>query len=285
MAIGPLVGSIVGIHYMWAMFLASGLMSFGACLPALRIHEPGDEAAHRAARTRADGTMVPLRRVRIGRPMSGALMCGAALGLTSGVYDICWTLLLLARGASGLEIGISWTLFAVPFVLVAKPSGWLADHMDRRALVLAGHRGLHRLLRLVPLHPQRARPGAAGGVRGPGLRRGHACGAVPAHPGLGTRRRSGRIQGMFATSQTAFTAVAAAFAGAAFALASWLPFVTVASIVFVGLGVVAVIWRTVPGRVSPHTGAVPSASEPVAPAPVGAPVPGSFPIGVSGDGP
>ena len=27
MAVGPLVGSIVGVHYMWAMFLASGLLS------------------------------------------------------------------------------------------------------------------------------------------------------------------------------------------------------------------------------------------------------------------
>ena len=51
MAVGPLVGSIVGIRYMWAMFLASGLLSFGACIPALRIREPGGDAERRAART------------------------------------------------------------------------------------------------------------------------------------------------------------------------------------------------------------------------------------------
>jgi DHA1 family multidrug resistance protein-like MFS transporter len=290
MAIGPLVGSIVGVHYMWAMFLASGLLSFGACLPALRIHEPGDEAEQRAARTRADGTLVPLRRVRIGRPMTGALLCGAALGLTSGVYDICWTLLLLARGASGLEIGISWTLFAVPFVLVAKPSGWLADHMDRRALALIGigastvfcasYPFIHSVPALVLLGACEALGFAA---------------AMPAVQSLLTQGSApsevGRIQGMFATSQTAFTAVAAAFAGAAFALASWLPFVTVASIVFVGLGVVAVIWRPVPGRVSPPgvpvpvsvPASVPAGSVPVASTLPGAQVPGSVPIGVSGD--
>jgi len=39
MAVGPLVGSIVGVHYMWAMFLASGLLSIGACVPALALHE------------------------------------------------------------------------------------------------------------------------------------------------------------------------------------------------------------------------------------------------------
>ncbi len=136
MAVGPLVGSIVGIRFMWALFLASGLLSFAACIPALRAYEPGLAGTSRGAMNRSEGTMAPLSRVRIGRPMLGALICGAALGLTSGVYDICWTLLLLARGASGIEIGISWTLFAVPFVVATRPSGWLADHMDRRALVL-----------------------------------------------------------------------------------------------------------------------------------------------------
>ncbi len=46
--------------------------------------------------------------------------------------------MLLSRGAAGWQIGVSWTLFAVPFVIAASPSGWLADHMDRRLLVLGG---------------------------------------------------------------------------------------------------------------------------------------------------
>ncbi len=249
MAIGPLIGSIVGIRTMWAMFLASGLMSFGACIPALRIREPGGDAERRAARTRADGSMVPLRRVRMSRPMVGALICAATLGLASGVYDICWTLLLLSRGASGLEIGISWTLFAVPFVLVAKPSGWLADHMDRRKLVLVGLGASTVLCASYPFI--RSVPALV--VLGASEALGFAA-AMPAVQSLLTEGSApsevGRIQGMFATSETAFTAVAAAAAGAAFAFASWLPFVAAASIVFIGLVVVAFIWRTVPGKVS-----------------------------------
>jgi MFS family permease len=248
MAIGPLVGSIVGVHYMWAMFLASGLLAVGACVPALALRESDDIALARAARTRQDGTLRPLQRVRVNRSMTGALICGAALGLTSGVYDICWTLLLVARGASGLEIGISWTLFAVPFVLAARPSGWLADHMDRRGLVLAGigastvlcasYPFIHSVPALVLLGASEALGFAA---------------AMPAVQSLLTQGSApsevGRIQGLFATSQTACTAVSAAAAGAAFALATWLPFVTVAAICMIGLGVAAVVWRTVPGRV------------------------------------
>ena len=248
MAVGPLVGSIVGVHYMWAMFMVSGLLSVAACLPALALHEPAGVAEALAARTRADGTLRPLHRVHISRSMTGALICGAALGLASGVYDICWTLLLLARGASGLAIGISWTLFAVPFVLAAKPSGWLADHMDRRMLVLLGigmstvlcasYPFIHSVPALVLLGALEALGFAA---------------AMPAVQSLLTQGSAasevGRIQGMFATSQTACTALAAAGAGAAFALASWLPFVTVAGISAVGLGVATVVWWTVPGRV------------------------------------
>ena len=120
--------------------------------------------------------------------MVGALHLRSHPGLTSGVYDICWTLLLLARGASGLEIGISWTLFAVPFVLVAKPSGWLADHMDRRALVLAGIGASTVLCASYPfIHnvPALVLLGALGGDR---FRRRHARRPVTAHPGLGSLR-------------------------------------------------------------------------------------------------
>jgi DHA1 family multidrug resistance protein-like MFS transporter len=244
MAVGPLVGSIVGVAHMGAMFLTAGLLSIGACVPALRLREPRGAPA----RTSADGTVLPLRRVRIRPSMAGALICGAALGLTTGVYEICWTLLLVARGASGVEIGISWTLFAVPFVLAAKPSGWLTDHMDRRVLVLAGvgtstilcasYPFIHQVPVLILLGASEALGFAA---------------AMPAVQSLLTQGSEpsevGRVQGLFATGQTACTALAAAAAGAAFAVTSWLPFVTVALLCGVGLGVAAVVWRSVPGRV------------------------------------
>ncbi len=277
MAIGPLVGSIVGVRYMGTMFLASGLLSFVACGPALRIHEPDDDAGRRV--TMADGTTAPLARVRIRRPMAGALICAGALGLASGVYDICWTLLLLSRGASGLEIGISWTLFAVPFVLVAKPSGWLADHMDRRKLVLAGIGASTVLCASYPFISSVPALVLLGATEAMGF-----AAAMPAVQSLLTEGSAptevGRIQGLFATSQTAFTALAAAGAGAAFAVAAWLPFVAAASIVTVGLAVVAVIWRKVPGRVCRPT--APESSMQTAVGPPVAQVPGPAPVAARG---
>ena len=282
MAVGPLVGSVVGVHDVWAMFLASGAASLAACGPALALREPAGGAAARAARLRADGSLGPLRRVRMNRSMTGALICGAALGLTSGVYDICWTLLLVARGASGWEIGISWTLFAVPFVLAAKPSGWLADHMDRRVLVLAGL-GVSTLLcasyPFIPSVPALVLLGASEAL-------GFAA-ALPAVQSLLTEGSAtsevGRIQGLFATSQTACTALSAAAAGAAFAVAPWLPFLAVALVCVAGLAAAAVVWRPVPGRVDRSGLDGPLDPEPTLAVPVRPQPAGPEPVGVSAD--
>jgi DHA1 family multidrug resistance protein-like MFS transporter len=229
-----------------------------AAVPAARIVEPAEEAALRGSRTNADGSVNRLARLRWSPSMSGALVAAAALGLTTGVYDICWTLLLISRGAASWQIGVSWTLFAVPFVIAARPSGWLADHMDRRLLVLGGL-GLAMLfcasypfIHAVPVLMMMGATEALG-----------FAAAMPALQSLLTQGSEpsevGRIQGMFGTTQTALTAVSAALAGAAFALASWVPFVSAAVLTALALVVTAFVWRTVPGHVHAETPDVDSA--------------------------
>jgi DHA1 family multidrug resistance protein-like MFS transporter len=260
MAVGPLIGSVVGAHHMWIMFLASGVVACAAAVPAARIVEPAEEAALREARTNEDGSVDRLEPLRWSPSMSGALVAAAALGLTTGVYDICWTLLLVSRGATSWQIGVSWTMFAVPFVIAARPSGWLADHMDRRLLVLGGlglatvfcasYPFIHFVPALMVLGATEALGFAA---------------AMPALQSLLTQGSEpsevGRIQGLFGTTQTALTAVSAAVAGAAFAVASWLPFVSAAVLTAGALVVTAVVWRRVPGHVHPELHAVDVATD------------------------
>ncbi len=253
MAVGPLIGAIVGVHYMWAMFLGSALVALAACIPALRIVEPVEpvEEADEGASAGPSGASVRrLARVRWNRSMAGAMVAAAALGLTTGIYDICWTLLMVSRGATGWEIGVSWTLFAVPFVVAARPSGWLADHMDRRYLVLGGV-GLAMVFcagyPFIPLVPLLM---ILGGTEALGF-----AAALPSLQSLLTQGSEpsevGRIQGMFGSTQTACTAVSAALAGAAFAVARWLPFLSASAFTAVALVTTAVIWRKVPGHVHP----------------------------------
>ncbi len=276
MAVGPLVGSIVGAGAMWVMFLASGVLSVAACLPAMLLVEPAvtdRSRLERVARPR------PGVRLELDRAAIGGLLAGAALGLTSGVYDICWTLLLLSQGASGFEIGISWTLFAVPFVLLARPSGWLADHLDRRGLVVWGLASSAILCASYPFIGSVPALIVLGAIEAIGF-----AAALPAMQSLltdGSRQdQVGRIQGLFATGQTACTALAAAAAGAAFTLASWLPFVMVGALVLGVLVVAALVWRPVPGRVRrPPVGTAEPRS---IPAVANCAVPGSIeePVGV-----
>jgi len=281
MAVGPLIGSIVGAHHMWIMFLASGVIACAAAVPAARIVEPAEETALRGTRTNADGSVNRLSPLRWSPSMIGALVAAAALGLTTGVYDICWTLLLVSRGATPWEIGVSWTMFAVPFVIAAKPSGWLADHMDRRLLVLGGL-GLAALfcasypfIHVVPLLMVLGATEALG-----------FAAAMPAMQSLLTQGSEpsevGRIQGLFGTTQTALTAVSAALAGAAFAVASWLPFVTASALTATALVVTAVVWRNVAGHV--HAELQPVDVAPVAAAGGGGPAARVQPaVGVSAE--
>ena len=244
LAVGPLVGSVIGARSMWIVFLGSAVLSIVASVAAMRITNPD------RGRVGREGTSWARARDRlvVGRAAAGALLAGASLGLTTGVYEICWTLLLVSKGASGLEIGISWTLFAVPFVAVSKPSGWLADHVDRRVLVVGGIGSSALLCASYPFIPSVPVLVVLGATEAMSF-----AAALPAMQSLLTQgadpAQVGRLQGLFATGQTACTAVAAAAAGAAFAAATWLPFVAVAALVLTVLSLTWLVWRPVSGHV------------------------------------
>jgi len=151
------------------------------------------------------------------------------------------------RGASEWQIGLSWTLFALPFAAMSIPGGWLVDHFDRRylaggsTLVSAGFAAaypfLHSVWLLICLGSAEA---VAVAVAGPAL----ASQLAHSVPGS----QLGRAQGGASTALTGTTAVAAAAAGVLFSLQPWVPFIgaSIAIVVFVTL--LSLCWRGVPGR-------------------------------------
>lgn len=170
----------------------------------------------------------------------------------TGVYEACWSLLMDARGATDAQIGLSWTLFAVPFAIIAPFGGWLADRQDRRVLVMVGllsgsvFAGLYPFLPSVGL----AHRVGHGRVRRFRVRRPAAQSLLTEHV---PDEAAGRAQGLFTALQTAAVALSAGVCGAAFGVADWLPFVGVMLVTLVLLAVVPFLWRQVPGRVQSPT--------------------------------
>ncbi len=243
MAIGPLAGSLIGLSDMDIVFALAGSIALGACLPA-------------AARGVVARTDLPLSEdgrpnakglPQLTRPLVGSLFAAGALGLVIGVYESCWTLLLESHHAHDWQIGLSWTLFAVPFVAMARPGGWLADHLDRRWLVVGALTSSVVFCCTYPFVSSLVLLLVLGGVEAVGM-----AVALPSAQSLLTQGSPpgevGRVQGLFSTSETAAIALSAGVGGALFGLARWAPFIAGAAGAAILVAGLPLVWRRVTGR-------------------------------------
>ena len=151
------------------------------------------------------------------------------------------------RGATTFDVGLSWTLFALPFAALSLPAGRLADRFDRRILALGGlvssalFCAVYPFVHLVPLLVALGSLEAACSVVG-------APAAVLILTEATPSEAQGQAQGAIETGRTAATAVSAAAAGALFAVDPIIPF-TLAATVAVGVcGFIAWSWRDVAAR-------------------------------------
>jgi DHA1 family multidrug resistance protein-like MFS transporter len=248
-AIGPLLGSVVGMAHMGTLFLGSAVLAFLAGIPVLawtrRLSTPAatfDDTGDETGRTRSIVTATARST------LLGALLTAAILGLLTGIYEACWTLLLDDRGATAWQVSLSWTLFALPFALAAPVAGWMADHWDRRLQVVSGVMVPIGLAFIYPwLHDLRWLIGL-GMVESVGF-----AFAYPAVQSLLTEAvpiaSLGWAQGKFAALQTAAIALAAGVSGWMFSRAVWMPFVVVAVVSLVLTILLGYVWRQIPGRI------------------------------------
>ena len=153
-------------------------------------------------------------RVQLNATIVGVIVAFFATGLLVGVYESCWTLLLRSRHVSTFEIGLSWTLFALPFAALSIPAGRLAGRMDRRRLAIGGlaasavfcaiYPFLHSVAWLVGLGSLEAACSVIG-----------APAAVLILTEATSQSAQGEAQGLLETGRTAATVVSAAAAGGA----------------------------------------------------------------------
>jgi len=243
LAIGPVVGVVASVRDLGWAFFATGLMSLIAALVTMRTNL-GDREY--------DAT--PLPPLQWSSQLTGSLFAAAAAGISIGVYEACWSLLMHAHHASTLQIRLSWTFFSVPWVLLSRWGGWLADHANRRFVALAGLINGAAFLSLYPHIHNNDLMLALGSCESIG-----GSLSVPSISSLmsqgAANRELGRRQGLYTTSNTAALALAAGTSGFLFTINSALPF-TLIAIISVALALTTLFWwRDVAGHVTPAVGA------------------------------
>jgi DHA1 family multidrug resistance protein-like MFS transporter len=245
MAVGPLLGSLGGPDAMTPVFIGAGLAALAACVPVLA-QVPRRPLVERSA---GDEPRPPLRQLVTSRIVLGVMVATASIGVLTGTYEVCWGLLMSSRGATSWQIGLSWTLWSIPFVAVSVPAGKLADRLDRRwltALALLASAGFAASYPFVPTVPLLIGLGAAEGLA--------VATSYPAPLSMladGVKAGElGRAQGLVTTAETAAVAVFASASGALFAISAWVAFVTAATTIVAAVAVLALIWAPVQGRVA-----------------------------------
>lgn len=236
-AFGPLLGAFVGVHAMAYVFCFAATAATMASIPVLR--------SDLGPRHRSD---LPIGAVTIDARLIGAMAIAVAFGLTVGAYESCWTLLMHFKGASTFQLGLSWTLFALPYVVCFRIGGWFADHTDRRIFACVGVVNACVFCGIYPLLPTVDALLAFSCFEAIGTSL-----ALPSVQSLLTEganpREVGRRQGLFATAQTAAMAISAVVSGSLFEDGPAVPFLTMA-VIGIALACAAPwVWRRVPGRV------------------------------------
>jgi len=240
MGIGPLAGSLAGLAHLRWLFVGTAIASLVAVVPVV-IGTRG-RAEHSTSTDRPEPLVVS-------RALVGVALVGVSVGLVTGVYETCWSLLLNSRGAAAWQIGLSWTLFALPFAAFSPTAGRLADRLDRRRLVIAAVLGSCAFAAAYPFIA------SVGWLVGLGAVEAIAVAlAFPAAQSLLSQvarpESLGRAQGLFTTAETAAIAMAAAASGALFGVARWVPFVAGAVGGMLLVLAMPPLWRGVPGRAS-----------------------------------
>lgn len=229
--VGPALGGVLAVFGRATVFEATGLaVLLAAAVVAVGLGRRRDSIAVEPI----SGNLILGDRLRAGAAaVRGLVMLSMGIGFLYGVYNVVWSLFMKSIGATDWEVGLSFSLFALPLVLTAPLAGWAADRLDRRWLS-AGSTASTTLI--APIYPFLHSVPAVIGV---GVL--EATTTAFAEPAINAFLMSavapdqrGRAAGTVGTAETAAKAVGALIGGGLFGLGVWVPFV-VSSVVGLAL--------------------------------------------------
>ncbi len=215
------------------------------------------EAALNAA-ARPRGTVRPAAAGDRGRLLNRMLVAAVVMELTfafsTGVYEVIWSLFMSSLGASVAWIGFTFTLFALPVMLLSPFAGRLVDRYGGLRFAILGGlavaaAGLIYTTATEPVMPALVGLLEASGFAfvGPALFWLLARGTPPG--------RTSTAQGIFGAAGTTGTIVSSLAAGVLWGVDPRLPFYLFVGVSLVGMAVAAVIGRERPGAAPGTLGA------------------------------
>jgi MFS transporter, DHA1 family, multidrug resistance protein len=234
--IGPALGGVLAVFGRAVVFEVTGLALLLAAVVVAFALDPR-RAPVTSVPIASEGPSGEMRRASAAA-VRGLVMLSIGIGFLYGVYNVVWSLFMKSIGATDWEVGLSFSLFALPLVLTAPLAGWASDRLDRRWL---GAGSTTSTALIAPFYPLLHSVPA---VIGLGVL--EASTAAFAEPAINSYLMSavepqqrGRAAGTVGTAETAAKAVGALVGGGLFGLGVGVPFVisSVAALAFILLGV------------------------------------------------
>ena len=240
---GPALGGLVALSGRRHVFeatsvlelLAAGILTIA--IPAgLRHHAEETEAGD------SEDAEVIAARCRQRHTLVGVAAILGGFTFLFGSYSTIWPLFMRGIGASDAQVGLSFSLFGLPLLVVTPLAGWAADRFDRRLLALLGYAGGGLCALVYPSTRSIPVVLLVGAVEGAALAFvDPAVGALVMEDVPGNRRAS--VQGTIFTVESAAEAAGALSGGFLFSLGPGVPFYTGAALGFAGLLVAIAAFR------------------------------------------
>jgi DHA1 family multidrug resistance protein-like MFS transporter len=241
---GPALGGLLAVFGRVTVFEATGLAMLLAAVVVAVALDPR-RLPKTSARTIGPEPTTEMLRAGVAA-VRGLVMVSIGIGFLYGIYNVVWSLFMKSIGATDWEVGLSFSLFALPLVLTAPLAGWAADRLDRRWL---GTGSTATSCLIAPIYPLLH---SVPTVIGVGVV--EATAAAFAEPAINAFLMSavspdqrGRAAGTVGTAETAAKAVGALLGGGLFGLGVGVPFV-VSGAVGVGFILASIPWLRAAGR-------------------------------------
>lgn len=126
MLIGPAVGGFIALLNIGISFAVAAALSVLAVIALVTL--PNVRAQ--------TGEVIPARMMHIARVLLPLLLLGAGTAYMIGAFDTIWSLYLTYRGATTFAVGLSFTTFALPAMLLSGYAGSLGDRFGPRRLIV-----------------------------------------------------------------------------------------------------------------------------------------------------